>query len=79
MILVSAIVAMILIGGFVKDFVSLACLILSILIGLPCAALGMAGLAGFVADAEYAVSIRFALPYLAVSSIVLLPSTVWFF
>lgn len=61
-----------------RDFVTLALILLSVLVGLPCLALGIAGLAGSLADASYAENVRFAIPYLVVAAGALAPAIWWF-
>ncbi len=61
-----------------KNFATLALIQLSVLLGLPCLALGIAGLAGWLADASYAENVRFAIPYLAIAAGALAPAIWWF-
>lgn len=48
-----------------KPLLLICCVVASLTVGVPLAMLGMFGLAGRVADAEYAVNLRFGLQSLA--------------
>jgi len=56
----------------------LALILLSVLLALPCLALGIAGLAGSLAEASYAENIRLAIPDLAIAAGAFAPAIWWF-
>lgn len=60
-----------------RDFLTLALVMLTVFIGLPCLALGAAGLLGSLADASYSDNVHFAFPYLVVAITILVPATLW--
>ena len=60
-----------------KDFVSLACLMLSIMVAAPLVFVGLCGLGGGIADASYAENVYLAVPCLAIGGAILSFSTFW--
>lgn len=48
-----------------KDFATVAMVLLSVVVGLPCLCLGVAGVMGSLADVSYAENVKLAAPYLA--------------
>jgi hypothetical protein len=61
-----------------KDFVTLACIMLCVIVGVPLLLCGMSGLAGGLADVSYAENVQFSLPFLAGAAAILGPSILWF-
>lgn len=61
-----------------KGFVSLAAVVLSVLVGFPCAVLGVAGLLGILADVSHAENVRFGWFFLAAAGLIWGLSALWF-
>lgn len=61
-----------------KGFVTVACIMLSAFVGVPCAALGASGLAGALADTSHAENVRFGASLFAIAGLILVPSLLWF-
>ena len=64
-------------GNDMKDFVTLACIMLSVIVGLPSLLLGMAGVAGGLADVSYWENVQFGIPLLVAGVSILAASGYW--
>ena len=60
-----------------KGLITLASVLLSVLAGLPCLLIASVGTVGILADASYSENLRFAAPYLAIATLILVPSVSW--
>ena len=60
-----------------KDILTLACLMLSVMVGAPLLFMGIIGLAGGLADASHGENIVFSLPFLAGAFAILGSSIFW--
>lgn len=62
-----------------KDFVTLALVMLSVIIAIPCICLGVLGLSGSAGDTSYAENVQFGVRYLGIGAAVLMPTAYWMY